>query len=134
MFSEGGQTRRHCFLAMFPKGGQTRKHCFLAMFSEGGQTPENILSWSSRAIDFRTVTLTFLALNHFSCLRHYDTVVGVILQRLLVLALCKQFNDLLMCSGYFFQKSCKIMSSRTVEGLCKHFTVIKRLGHDLNLS
>jgi hypothetical protein len=38
MFPEGGQTRKHCFLAMFPKGGQTRKHCFLAMFPEGGQT------------------------------------------------------------------------------------------------
>ena len=23
---EGGQTRKHCFLAMFPEGGQTRKH------------------------------------------------------------------------------------------------------------
>jgi allantoicase len=38
MFPEGGQTRKHCFLAMFPEGGQTRKHCFLAMFPEGGQT------------------------------------------------------------------------------------------------
>jgi hypothetical protein len=26
MFPEGGQTRKHCFLAMFPEGGQTRKH------------------------------------------------------------------------------------------------------------
>jgi hypothetical protein len=38
MFPEGGQTRKHCFIAMFPKGGQTRKHCFLTMFPEGGQT------------------------------------------------------------------------------------------------
>jgi hypothetical protein len=28
---------------MFPEGGQTRKHCFLAMFPEGGQTG-NIVS------------------------------------------------------------------------------------------
>ena len=35
---EGGQTRKHCFLAMFPEGGQIRKHCFLAIFFEGGQT------------------------------------------------------------------------------------------------
>ncbi|CAB3979967.1 Hypothetical predicted protein [Paramuricea clavata] len=34
MFPEGGQNRKHCFLAMFPEGGQTRKHCFLAMFPE----------------------------------------------------------------------------------------------------
>jgi hypothetical protein len=34
MFPEGGQTRKHRFLAMFPEGGQTRKHCFLAMFRE----------------------------------------------------------------------------------------------------
>jgi hypothetical protein len=38
MFPEGGQTMKHCFLAMFPEGGQTRKHCFLAMFPEGEQT------------------------------------------------------------------------------------------------
>jgi hypothetical protein len=38
MFHEGGQTRKHCFLAMFPEGRQTRKHCFLTMFPEGGQT------------------------------------------------------------------------------------------------
>jgi hypothetical protein len=29
MFSEGGQTRKHCFLAMFPEGGQTRKQNYL---------------------------------------------------------------------------------------------------------
>jgi hypothetical protein len=29
MFLEGGQTRKHCFLAMFPEGGQTRKQCLL---------------------------------------------------------------------------------------------------------
>ena len=38
MFPEGGQTRKHCFLAMFPEGGQARKHCFLAMFPESRQT------------------------------------------------------------------------------------------------
>jgi hypothetical protein len=38
MFPEGGQTRKHCFVAMFPEGGQTRKHCFPAMFPESGQT------------------------------------------------------------------------------------------------
>ena len=50
MFPEGGQTRKHCFLATLPnalkvdkpcmllKDGQTRKYCFLAMFTEGGQT------------------------------------------------------------------------------------------------
>jgi hypothetical protein len=38
MFPEGGQTRKHCFLAMFPKGGQTRKRCFLAMYRKGEQT------------------------------------------------------------------------------------------------
>ena len=38
IFPEGRQTRKHCFLAMSPKGGQTRKHCFLVMFPEGGQT------------------------------------------------------------------------------------------------
>jgi hypothetical protein len=38
MFPEGGQTRKHCFLAMFPEVGQTKKHCFLAMFPEGKQT------------------------------------------------------------------------------------------------
>ena len=38
MFHEGGQIRKHCFLAMFHEGGQIRKHCFLAMFPEGSQT------------------------------------------------------------------------------------------------
>jgi hypothetical protein len=28
MFSEGGETRENCFLAMFPEGRQTRKHVF----------------------------------------------------------------------------------------------------------
>ena len=37
MFTEGGQTRKHCFLVMFTEGGQTSKHCFLAMFTEGEQ-------------------------------------------------------------------------------------------------
>ena len=41
MFHEGGQTRKHCFLAMFSEGGQTRKRCFLAMYPEGGQTRKN---------------------------------------------------------------------------------------------
>ena len=31
IFPKGGQTRKHCFLAMFPIGEKTRKHCFLAM-------------------------------------------------------------------------------------------------------
>jgi hypothetical protein len=41
MFPKGGQTRKHCFLAVFPEGGQTRKHCFLAMFPEGVQTKKH---------------------------------------------------------------------------------------------
>jgi hypothetical protein len=60
MFPEGGQTRKHCllamclpkvnkpgnincFLAMSLEGGQTKKHCFLAMFPEGGQTRKHFL-------------------------------------------------------------------------------------------
>ena len=44
MFPKGGQTRKHCFLAMFSKGEpQTRKHCFLAMFSKGGQTKKHLI-------------------------------------------------------------------------------------------
>ena len=42
MFTEGSQTRKHCFLAMFTEGRQTRKHCFLAMFSEGRQTRKTL--------------------------------------------------------------------------------------------
>jgi hypothetical protein len=29
MFLEGGQTMKHCFLAMFPEAEQTRKQCLL---------------------------------------------------------------------------------------------------------
>ena len=37
MFSEDGQSRKHCFLAMFPEGKQNKKQCSLAMFPEGKQ-------------------------------------------------------------------------------------------------
>jgi hypothetical protein len=45
MFLKGGQTRKHCFLAMFIKGGQkTRKYCFLAMIHKNWAKQEALFS------------------------------------------------------------------------------------------
>ena len=57
MFLEGGQTRKHCFLAMFPNVGQTRKHCFLAIFPAGGQTKKHkrlVLQGLANELNIRT--------------------------------------------------------------------------------
>ena len=57
MFLEGGQTRKHCFLAMSPEGGQTRKYCFLDMFAEGEQTRKNFLAVFPKGRETRNIVL-----------------------------------------------------------------------------
>jgi hypothetical protein len=46
--SEGGQTRKHCFLAMFRDGEQNQETLFPSHVSEGGQTRKHCFRQTTR--------------------------------------------------------------------------------------
>jgi hypothetical protein len=50
MFPEGGQTKKHCFLAIFPDSGRTCKHCVVTEIFKCSAT---IFSGLPRACNYR---------------------------------------------------------------------------------